>query len=257
MFDARDLSRAIIEQTHAPKASVEVAILDGDLVVVLTGFTPGASLSYAARRRRLAKRIVRKAADEIKLKPVLRCNWSDGITRIEGAISAIMQSSFGVQPQSVVVSVGKHSRVDVRVTFAERVAVTSDLPQQMQTLVASLVAGAGGHLRERGLYLSIPEEIGTSPSLAEVVRAVRIRQPISLGGLLAVFTEGNYPLLTSHKLNSQLDLARQRGLIAQIHGRLFAVTAQGIEASLSTKGRNSADVLRALALGHRRVYDLG
>jgi hypothetical protein len=233
---------------------VVISAADADLVVRLDGFAAGASASYAARRRRIVNRIVREWAGRMHLRPIVIFNWSDGIARIEEAIKAVLRSSFGVEPETVRVTVGKHSLVDVNATFVDSVPIKGFQSQQIRSLVEALVVGAGARMREGGLYLSIPSSAEASPTLAEIIRAVRVTQPTSLEQLITFFRERGFPRLAPGILNGQLDLARQRGLVAQMNGKLFAVTAQGIAANPSTTRRTSPDIERALALGRRKGY---
>ncbi len=254
MFDVAELGRAIVEQARAPESTAAISAANGDLIVRLDGFAAGASLPYAARRRRVVNRLVRQWAGRIHLRPLVLFKWSDAIARVEVAIKAVLSSSFGAEPEAVSVAVGKHSLVSVNATFIDPLPMKGPQIQQIRSLLERILKSAGGRLRERGLYISVPHPVGTVPTLAEIIRAVRVAQPATLEQLAASFKQRGFAELTSGVLNSQLDLARMRGLLTQTNGRFFALTARGIAASPPTTGRKSPDIERALALGRRREY---
>jgi hypothetical protein len=255
MPEVAELRRTISKQAHVPEDSVLISAGDGDLVVRLGGFAAGASLSYAARRRRIVIKIVRDWAGPARPRPLVVFGWSDGIARVEAAVKAVLLSSLGVEPETVSVEVGKHSLVKVAATFVDPIPTKGTHSLEIRSLVETLVTGAGGRLRKQGLYLSIPGSKKACPTIAEIVRSVRISQPVSLNQLIEFFRMREFPELAHGVLNGQLDVARQRGLVTQMNGQLFAVTAKGIAANPSTKRRTSPDIERALALGRRKSYD--
>jgi len=258
MLNANELRNSIIEKSHAPSGVVAISAVDGNLIVNLQGFAPGTSLSYAARRRRIIKKIVRECAEQLSLRPLVSFNWGDGITRTETMIKALLQSSLGTEPETVSVTVGKSSAVDVYVTFKDPLPEKVSYDQQIRSLIEAQVKGAGGRMRQGGhvggLHVSFPGSMEARPTLAELLRSVRVLQPTSIEQLIAYWAHRGTPGLSPALLNSQLDVARQRGLVTQMKGKLFAVTAQGIAANGSTKGRTSPDIERNLALGRRTSY---
>lgn len=97
-------------------------------------------------------------------------------------------------------------------------------------------------------WISTESEV---PTLATILREIKINQPIELNGLLELLHE-DYSSVSDKWLNRKLDQLRKKGFLRREKNGCYVLTALAIATVPAGTRYTSSDIERALALGKRK-----
>lgn len=92
------------------------------------------------------------------------------------------------------------------------------------------------------------------PSVAAVLRSVKVHAPASLEAIMADLGKRGFSCPSQNWLSYKLDGARKRGLVVRDHAGRFTLTGEGLDVVPKTRTASSSDVERMLALARRKEW---
>lgn len=191
----------------------------------------------------------RRASAEIDAEVTVNQLASIRDSVIEGALFTLLE--FALQPQlvDVVVSFPTGDTAEVVVLVDNLIAINDEKQRDVRRKAIDFLRQYNRKLEK--LFFS--ELVDRLPSAYQILRNAYILAPVALMDLFNALIDSGYPPASERWLNRQLDDLLRKKMVAW-EKNLYTVTGLGIGMLPAGRGKSSADVQRALALGKRKWY---
>lgn len=226
----------------------DVSIIDGaaedDVMVFIPASYLGPKVSANKTSTRQLAHLKRIAARELGLRVDFRITADEGIAEIESGVTALVRNTLQSSDVKVFLSVSLDRHADLWFD-AIPMSITEKVTKDVRNTVKDYLEKVGLTLHE--IYLH-----GASvPSIAMVLRSVKILQPTTAEAVAKYLTNQGFSRVPIRWVKSQLDRLRKKDFITWSN-ETYSITYAGLSSLPISKGRSSSDIERALALGKRR-----
>lgn len=165
----------------------------------------------------------------ISLRAVLRHGFPDLITDVHVSFETSTSAVVWVEPKA---------------------AIDSDEEERLEEETRSELARFGVTCQAFGIVTTQRPE----PSIAAILRAVKVHAPASLAMLSRDLLQRGFFSPSEEWLSRKLDVARKRGLVLRGKDGRFVLTASGLEVVPWSRTASSSDVDRMLSLARRKQW---
>jgi hypothetical protein len=170
---------------------------------------------------------------------------SSQLLNIEVGLQSLLQRKFEDKVSDLVLSFPSATQVDATIflsTDGDDGSIRKFVTEYLQT---------GGFAK-----LAV-EIVGVSrplPSLAAILRSVKVHAPVDLDQLMSELARRKYRCPDKRWLSGRLDVVRKKGLVIRLSTGAYALSADGLAVVPFSADRSSSDIERILALARRKKW---
>jgi hypothetical protein len=208
----------------------------------------GETLSTNETSKRQIARLSTDIENQFSVKVVIAFRTSGLLADVEAGLRALLQIRFPTLVLMLVVSFPTSDRVDVWISPDE--GVSDGDADAIRKCVEEYLRSASFSNFE--VEIALTER--PKPPLMVILRALKVRAPIELDGLMEELREHGFDCPDRLWLSARLDGARKRNLVVRTPSGKYALSADGLVAVPVSRRRSSSDIDRMLALGKRNKW---
>lgn len=188
--------------------------------------------------------IKKKIAEVYEMATEVVVTQNEDHFELEAGIFQIINRKFNDRVIALYISFSGEKRVNVWI----------DVKGLNQELLEDIEAHLRSILTEANILVNAISWTSTEselPTLAVILREIKINQPIELNGLLELLHD-DYASISDKWLNRKLDQLRKKGFLRREKNECYVLTALAIASVPAGTRYTSSDIERALALGKRK-----
>lgn len=218
--------------------------LDG-FTIVLVGTVSGTSVPVAQRRRRAFTRLIAKCGEKYDTPCVIVFNIDDALLRFDRHIQAVIAIAAPNKLAIDSIHIVRPNKAHVYLSAQQRIpaGLLSDLKRAIAHALPLMKLQAGS--------IEINDRPSRNPPDAMILNTVRVIQPCTIQAIASHLSKGMYSTIDRDWLENQVDRMRQHGLLVGRTDGYINLTGLTVAKLSGRKGRDQADIRRALHLARR------
>lgn len=226
----------IFDVRHRPSDDVILLYVPQEKIIEKSkkGFTSSRQLEF----------IKKKIEAEYEMPVEVVVTQSEDHFELEAGIFQILNRKFDDRVLALYLSFSGHKKVNVWIDIE---GLNKDILQSIEKHLCNI-------LDEANILVNVISWASTEPelpTLASILREIKIYQPIDLDGLLKLLHK-NFYSIPDKWLNRKLDQLRKRGFLRREKNGCYVLTALAVASVPAGTRYTSSDIERALALGKRK-----